>query len=151
MMLLALLFACGVAAAQPVILEHDAQLLASPSAGARVVASLKKGATGELLARKGAWVNVKTQSGTGWVNSFNVREQSAPAAQGLGNIVAPRRKPVATATIGIRGLEAEDLKNSRIDPQQVKLLDTYAASAQEAQEAAQASGLSAARVEYFNP
>lgn len=150
-MLLALLFACGVAAAQTVMLEHDAQLLASPSAGARVVASLKKGTTGELLARKGAWVNVKTQAGTGWVNSFNVREQAASGAPALGNIVAPRRKTVTTATIGIRGLEAEDLKSARIDPQQVKLLDTYAASPQEAQEAAQATGLSAARVEYFKP
>jgi len=149
--LVALLGAYGVAAAQPVVLEHDAPLLAQPRGDARVVAPLKRGAKGELLARKGAWVNIRTEAGSGWVNSFNVREQPASGAAPLGKFVTPSRKPVTTATIGIRGLEAEDLKSARIDAQQVKLLDTYAASRQEAEEAAQASGLNAARVEYFTP
>ena len=137
-------------AAESVIVAADAPLLAAPNSTAKVVTQLKQGMTGEVLARKGAWVNLRTEGGTGWVNSFNVRDAAAPAPAARaapGGFSAPRAK--TTATIGIRGLEAEDLRKANIDPQQLNLLDGYAASRQDAEKAARASGLSPARVEYL--
>jgi hypothetical protein len=146
---------CGQASAQEqAVLERDAALLTEPRNGAPVVAQLKQGASGEVIARKGAWVNLKTASGAGWLFSFNVRFQaagSAPAASGGARPATaagtqPRR---VTATIGIRGLDAEDLKAARYDEAQMRLLDGYAASKGDAQNAARASGLMPAWVEYL--
>ena len=149
-----LLCVCQLAgAAESVIVAADAPLLEAPNSSARVVTQLKQGMTGEVLARKGAWVNLRTAGGTGWTNSFNVRDAAAPAPApaakaGPGGLFgAPRAK--TTATIGIRGLEAEDLRKANVDPQQLNLLDGYAASKQDAESAARASGLSPARVEYL--
>jgi len=138
-------------AAESVVVAADSPLLEAPNSSAKVVTQLKQGMTGEVLARKGAWVNLRTAGGTGWTNSFNVRDAGAPApaakAAPGGLFGAPRSK--TTATIGIRGLEAEDLRKANVDPQQLNLLDGYAASKQDAESAARASGLSPARVEYL--
>lgn len=153
--LLALMGGINLAAAESVVVDRESPLLESPSGGAAVVAQLPQGTAGELIGRKGAWLNLKTAAGTGWVMSFNVRFGGGAAASrssgssGLGNLLAPKR--TTTATIGIRGLEAEDLKSARVDAQQVRSLDKYAASREEAEQAAQASGLGAVKVDYFNP
>ena len=149
--LLVLLCACRAAgAAESAVVSYDADLLAEPRSGAAVVTRLKPGMTGEVLARKGAWVNLRMAEGaTGWVNSFNVSSArpSAPAASAPAQILAPRAK--TTATIGIRGLEAEDIRRASVDPQQLNLLDKYAVSKRDAEQAARASGLDAVRVEYL--
>jgi hypothetical protein len=58
----------------------------------------------------------------------------------------PRR---VTATIGIRGLDEEDMRGARFDAAQMKLLDQYAASRQDAAGGARDAGLTATRVDYF--
>src|ERR1051325_9195411 len=58
---------CGQASAQEQgVLERDAALLTEPRNGAPVVARLKRDPSGEVIARKGAWVNLKPASETGW-------------------------------------------------------------------------------------
>src|SRR5688572_5909481 len=148
-----LAFGGGHASAQEqAVLERDAALLTEPRNGAPVVAQLKQGASGEVIARKGAWVNLRTPSGSGWLFSFNVRFQApgtagAPAARAPAPVASgPRR---VTATIGIRGLDEEDMRQARFDASQMRLLDQYAASKQDAANAARDSGLAPARVEYF--
>lgn len=146
----------AAAAAESVMVERDSPLLASPATGAAIIAQLPQGTAGELIGRKGAWVNLKTAAGSGWVMSFNVRyggAQATPASGGGSGVPNPfaRRKATTTPTIGIRGLEAEDLQRARVDAEQVRLLDGYAASRQDAEEAAQAAGLSAVRIDYFTP
>jgi hypothetical protein len=147
---------CGQASAQEqAVLERDAALLTEPRNGAPVVAQLKQGTSAEVIARKGAWVNLKTAAGTGWLFSFNVRFQApgsaaAPASAGARppTTVATQPRRV-TATIGIRGLDAEDLKAAHYDEAQMRLLDGYAASKQDAEARASSSGLSASRVDYL--
>lgn len=144
-------------AQQGVVLERDAALLAAPQNGSAVVAELKQGATGEVLVRKGAWVNVRTAAGTGWLYSFNVRfvsgasaaPRAADAPAPSRNVAAPRPRGSITATIGIRGLGEEDLRQARFDESQIRLLDQYAASRQDGEDAARAVGLTPERVEYF--
>ena len=148
-MFFGLALACFAAAAQQIVVEKDSPLYAAPQTSAKVVGQVKQGMAGEAIGQKGTWVNVKTDAGTGWLFTFNVRflTQGAPPAAAKAPTFTPGRK--VTATIGIRGLEAEDLKNASVDPQQLNLLDGYVASKQDAEKAARASGLAPARVEYL--
>ena len=139
-------------AAQQVIVETDTALLVEPRADAAVVTQLRKGVSGEQLGKQGMFYNVKMPGGTGWVYAFNVR---VPPAGGAGTSGGAARGPNVsgrvnvTSTIGIRGLSEEDLRKAVTDPAQLKLLDSYVASAQEAEAAAGQSGLTAVKVEYF--
>lgn len=132
------LFACGLATAQPVTIARDTALHAEPNPGAPAIAQLKQGDKAEQIGRQGAWVNVQSGSAAGWLYSFNVTYPAGPAP--AGGAVAPGRRAI-TATIGIRGLEAEDLRRATLDSRQLELLDAYAASRQEAEAAAKRSGL----------
>ncbi len=144
------------AAAQQVTVERDSELRAEARLDARVVATLKQGVKGEVTAKNGAWLNIKTAEATGWLFSFNVRFESAQptsdtsSASGLGRLFGPRQRVNVTSTIGIRGLEEEDLRQARFDAEQMRLLDQYAASRADAESSAQGSGLSAAPVDYLD-
>lgn len=152
-----LLLVSGLAAAQSVTIGNESALHEEPKADSRVITRLKSGVAGEMLGRQGAWVNLHTPAGSGWVLSFNVRFAPQGQAQGgnglaaIGRAISPRQKPATTATIGIRGLEAEDLKSASFDGQQVGLLDQYAASPQAAEDAARAAGLEPVRLDYLKP
>lgn len=148
--------ACA-AFAQPVTIERDSELRAEARHDAPVVARAKQGTAGEVTAKNGPWVNVTTPEGSGWVFSFNVRFASGRSAESgaagagtvLGRLVAPSRPPSVTATIGIRGIEEEDLKKATFDGAQMKLLEQYATTAEQAAEAARQRGLSAEKVPLF--
>ena len=154
---LAMLGLCaGMAAvhAEPVTLERDSVLRTEPRTEASTVANLAKGATGEAVARQGAWVQIRSGTATGWLYSFNVRFGTAAgsgdgAGSVLGRVFGPRQRVSVTSTIGIRGLDEEDLKQARFDGGQVQQLDTYAASREQAEVHAGEAGLSAGRVEYL--
>lgn len=115
---------CSLAAAQQVTISKTSTLHAEPNPGAAAVGQLKEGTSAEVIGRQGAWVNVKSAAGTGWVFAFNVNFGSsgaAPAAAG-----SSQRRAPATATIGIRGLEKEDMKNATFDGKQLDALDAFA-------------------------
>lgn len=146
------------AVAQQVTVERDSELRAEPRLDAKVVATLKPGAAGEVTAKNGAWLNIRTAEATGWLFSFNVRFASAQQAAGsgagnaagVGRLFGPRQNVNVTSTIGIRGLEADDLRQARFDAEQMRLLEQYSASRADAESRAQSSGLSAAQVDYFD-
>lgn len=145
----------AMAAAEPVTVERDSVVRAEPRADAAVVTNLARGATGEAVARQGAWVQIKSGATTGWLYSFNVRFGAAGAGEGggggsaLGRLFGPRQKVNVTATLGIRGLEEEDLKQARFDGGQIQALDGFAAGRDQAQAHAGRAGLSAARIDYL--
>jgi hypothetical protein len=153
----AILLAAAPAAAQQVTLERDSGLYAEPRLDASQVTQLKLGATGEVIGKQGAWLNLKTPGGSGWLFSFNVRFQSQQAGAGdsgagsaAGRLFGPRRSVSVTSTIGIRGIEEEDLKQASFNADQMKLLDGYVATRQAAEQGARASGLAPASVEYMD-
>lgn len=124
-------FPCGIASAQQVTISRDSPLHADPKADAPAVGQLKQGSSAEVIGKQGAWVNVKSAAGTGWTYSFNV----SYAAGGAGPAVAtPTRKGVQS-TIGIRGLEEEDLKAAKFDGKQLDALDAFATGAEGAEPA----------------
>lgn len=155
--LLGLLLAAVPAAAQQVTLERDSPLYAEPRLDAPQVTQLKQGATGEVTGKQGAWLNLKTPNGAGWLFSFNVRfpVQKAEGAESgagsaLGRVFGPRRSGSVTSSIGIRGLEEEDLRQASFNAGQMKLLEGFAASRQAAEERARTTGLAPATVEYLD-
>lgn len=143
------------AAAQQVTIERDTPLYAEPRLDATQVTQLRQGADAEVVGKKGAWLNLKTAGGTGWLFSFNVRYQNQGGAgdSGTGSaasrIFGQRRSVNVTSTIGIRGLDEEDLKQATFNAEQMKQLDGYVATKQAAERAAKASGLAAESVEYM--
>ena len=120
-------FACALAsacaAAQQVTISKNSPLLAEPRADAAVVAQVKEGTQAEVVAKQGAWVQVKSAAGTGWLFAFNVSYGSAGAAAAG---AAASQKRGTTATIGIRGLEKDDMKNATFDQKQLDALDGFA-------------------------
>jgi hypothetical protein len=150
------MWAAAPAAAQPVTLERDSPLYAEPRLDAPQVAQLKLGAAGEVVGKQGAWLNLKTAGGSGWLFSFNVRFQSqqagagdAGAASTAGRLFGPRRNVTVTSSIGIRGIEEEDLRQAAYSAGQMKLLDGYVATRQAAERGARASGLTPQQVEFL--
>lgn len=143
--------------AEPVTVERDSVLRAEPRTDAGVAGNLAKGATGDAVARQGAWVQVRSGTVTGWLYSFNVRfgavnsasSSGAGGGSALGRVFGPRQQVNVTATIGIRGLDEEDLKQAHFDEGQMRQLDGYAASREQAAAQAAKSGLNATRVEYL--
>lgn len=153
----AILLAAAPAAAQQVTLERDSALYAEPRLDASQVTQLKLGATGEVIGKQGAWLNLKTAGGSGWLFSFNVRFQSQQAVAGdsgatstAGRLFGSRRGASVTSTIGIRGIEEEDLKQASFSADQMKRLESYAATRQAAEQRARATGLAPASVEYMD-
>ena len=87
---------------------------------------MKEGAAAEVVGKQGAFINVKTAAGTGWVFAFNVSYGSAGPASAA---PTPARRAGGNATIGIRGLDKEDMKNATFDGKQLDALDGFAESA----------------------
>lgn len=155
--LAAMLLAAGPAAAQKVTVEQNTPLYSEPRMESSQVAQLQQGTAGEVIGKQGVWLNLKTAAGTGWLFSFSVRfeSQGAEGSSGsgsvLGRVFAPRRSsPSVTSTIGVRGIEEEDLKGATFDAQQMKLLDSYATSKEAAEKSARAAGLSGRSVDYLD-
>lgn len=151
---LLLILALPAAAAEQVTVERDTAIYSEPRIDSRQVTQLKQGSAAEVLGKSGAWLNLKTATGTGWLLSFNVRFPSQPqesaGGSSIGRVFAPRRSsPMVTSTIGIRGLEKEDLRQASFSPDQVRQLDQYGASKEAAQTQARDSGLAPARVDYL--
>ncbi|MBI2296739.1 MAG: hypothetical protein HYU76_12085 [Betaproteobacteria bacterium] len=153
------LAAMPAAAAEQVTVERESKLHAEPRLDAPQVALAKQGTLGEVVGKSGAWLNVKIPEATGWLFSFNVRFNVKPSptaepgsgggASALGRLFGPRRSVAVTSTIGVRGLEEEDLKQARFDAEQMRQLDEYAASKETAEQRARASGLAPVRVDYL--
>jgi hypothetical protein len=157
LLLAAAWMAAGAAAAQQVTLERDSALYSEPRLDSAQVTQLKLGATGEVIGKQGAWLNLKTAAGSGWLFSFNVRFPSTQAGTGdsgagqtAGRLFGPRRSVSVTSTVGIRGIEEEDLKQASFNAGQMKLLDGYVATKEAAERGARATGLKPATVEYMD-
>jgi hypothetical protein len=147
------LAAAGAATAQQVTLERDSPLYSEPRLESAQVTQLARGATGDVLGKQGGWLNLKTPAGSGWLFSFNVRFPSQKADGGdgaaLGRVFGPRRTTSVTSSIGVRGLEEEDLRQATFDAGQMKLLDGHAVTKEAAEQGARAAGLAPAKVDYL--
>ena len=116
------LLTSGFAFAQQVTMLKTSAMYSEPNPASSKVADIREGTAVEVLGRQGAFANVKSAGATGWVFAFNVNFGSSGAAGG--SVAA--RKPPGNTTIGIRGLDKEDMKNAQFDSKQLDALDAFA-------------------------
>lgn len=160
-LLLALLLTAGAALAEPAVTIRATPLQAQAESDAATVDSLAENTRVELVARKGAWAQVRTAGGQGgWVRMLALRPeaaggaQAAPAGGGAatalkGLLTAGRSSNSATVTTGVRGLSEEDLQNAQANPAELQKLQQFTAQRQTAQAFAQRARLAAQQVEYL--
>jgi hypothetical protein len=137
--LLLLSFAVTPAFAQEAAFTNRAtELKDRGAADARTVANLSEGASVKVLERGGGWTRIDAGGQQGWVRVFHLRfpavaQASSESSGGLGSLTSAlgfgrdRSKAATTATVGVRGLSPEDLKNASPDTAALAKLHSYRA------------------------
>lgn len=125
------------------------ELKSQPDSAAASLGKLAAGQPVEIGQRQGAWYEVRTAQGNGWVRMLNVRLQAGAARgesamAGIAALGQASRSNTTVAT-GVRGLSREDLQAANENPQEVARLTQYQVSADEARRFGQAGGLPAPR------
>lgn len=160
-----LLAAAALAAPAPALAEgatlvRATELKAEPYSDAATVAKLPQQAQVEVLKRQGAWAQVKSKDGQGWLRMLGLKlgsgaapakgnggsglEAAALSALGVGG---PRSAQPTVAT-GVRGLSEEDLRNARPNPRELERLNQYAVTQGEAKAFAQLGKLRDQKIDY---
>jgi len=133
-------------------------LRSTPFADAKSIGTLSKNDAVDILAKKGAWLQVTTQKSTGkkstgWVRLLSVKRGGASnsnQAKGLADVASGRAGTgKVVSTTGIRGLSAEELKTAQFNETEMKKLESYTLTSNDGQKFATAGGLTATKVPYF--
>jgi hypothetical protein len=152
----------GAAWAESALTSRSTELQAQPQSDSAVLAILTDNTRVEVMARKGAWSQVKTAAGQiGWVRMLSLKPeasgQQAPAASSsnpvgaLGSLLtAGRTSNTGTVTTGVRGLSEEDLQNAQANPAEVEKMQKFSVDRNAAQSFAQRSKLSPVKVDYLS-
>lgn len=157
-MALAGLLAAGAALAETALTSRATALQAQAQSDAATIVSLAENTRVEVLARKGAWSQVRAGGQTGWVRMMSLKPEGAaqqvPAPGnplgGLGSLLsAGRSSNSATVTTGVRGLGEEDLQNAQANPAELEKMQRYSVDRNTAQAFALRSRLAPAKVDYL--
>ena len=153
--LLWLCLACAtgqaLAADTGLVLKPD-QLRADTFSDAKVVGNVNKNDTVEIVAKKGAWLQIKSGGKTGWVRLLTVKRNAAGGSDVAGMVgVATGRSGTGkvVSTTGIRGLSAEDLKTASFNEAETQKMESVSVSAEAGKQFANAGGLSSRSLPYF--
>lgn len=130
------------------------------SPDARTLASLPEGTAVKVTQRAGGWAKVDAGGKAGWVRVFHLRfattaEVSSSGGVGglfssVGSALGGRQTTQKTtiATVGIRGLSPDDLKNAAPDAEALKRVQSYRADKASAERFAREGKLADVRVDY---
>lgn len=147
--------AAALAQTDGVSTKRTSALRDGPGDAARTVVSVPADTPlTRLPRRQGAWVEVRLANGTsGWIHMFDLGAAKSPsggtdtaagALRGLSQLfggIQPAKTTVATHTIGIRGLGAEDIAQAQPNLQALKVVESYRQDAAQAQRFAASVGL----------
>ncbi len=117
-----------------------------PFSDAKVTGSFTRGESLEIIKKQGAWLQVKTKKGAGWVRLLSVkRGTSSSAGNQTSGVLAVASGRAGTgqvvSTTGIRGLSEQDLKAAKFNETEVKTLESYTLSAEQGKQFATAGKL----------
>lgn len=152
-LLIPLLLASGLAAAEPGTLLKDSELRARPFGDAEVLAPLMARSSVDIVARKGAWAQVKAEGKTGWVRLLNLRTGSGQRGDaGVGALASVFKTGSSgnTVTTGVKGLSEEKLKTAAPNPEEAKRLDQYRTNEAAARSHAKQAKLAHQQALYFD-
>jgi len=154
----ALALVAGVTPAQEAaVIKRATQLRDSPADNGASLAPLEANTVVTRSSeRKGPWTKVSTPQGaTGWVHMFDLGPQSGAAAasnntatgglRGLGGLFGGNSgtTTTATSTVGIRGLDAEDIAKAQPNPAAVGRVESMRVNADQARQFASSASLQA--------
>ena len=126
-------------------------LRVEPYADAKTAGNLNKNDVVDILAKKGAWLQIKTKSASGWVRILSVKRGGTSVSNSNVADIASGRTGTGkvVSTTGIRGLSAEELKAAKFNEDEMKKMESHAVSANDARKFASAGGLSITQMAYL--
>lgn len=147
--MLTLSLASSLALAAPGLALKDENLLAQPNATAAAVGKMTKGATVDIVAKQGGWLQVKAGGKQGWVRLLSVRAGAGGAGgdglagvAGVAGAVTQKSDPSrVVAVAGVRGLNEEDLKGAKFNAAELAKLESFTVTSTQAKAFAEKSGL----------
>lgn len=148
-------FAGSVHAQEAAVVKRATQLRDTPADSGASVAPLEANTVvTRSNERKGPWTKVSTPQGaSGWVHMFDLGPQSGGAApsnnaatsglRGLGGLFGGSggSTTTATSTVGIRGLDAEDIAKAQPNPAAVGRAEGLRVNADQARQFASSASL----------
>jgi hypothetical protein len=153
-----LILSVAAHATQSGITRTDADLRAAPYNDANLVITLAKDTQLQILGRRGAWLQVNVEAyGAGYVRLHLVRigdsaDRERSSFSGIASLwrslTGRSSSSGLVATTGIRGLEDQDLRNARPNPEAVGALEAYQATDDQARMHAEQAGLVTQQVAY---
>jgi len=140
------------------IMKNDA-LRKAPFSDAKTLGTLAKGSKVDIQKRQGGWFYVSSSKGKGWVRMLSIKRgaktgaSAAREASGLLTVASGRAGTgKVVSTTGIRGLNEEQLKTAQFNEKELKKIESYAVSKQDAEQFAKKGKLVQQNVPYlFEP
>ena len=155
MVLLLLLSSTAQAGESGTTIKSDS-LKDAPFADANIIATLPAASKIDILKQQGGWYQINSAKGSGWIRMLSIRRGAAKtgsAGSELSGLAALSSGRAGTgkivSTTGIRGLNEEELKAAKYDEKQLKLLDAYSTSRNDAQKFAAQGKLTAIKMDYL--
>lgn len=124
-----------------------------PFSDAKKTGDINRGEQLQILGKKGAWLNIKTAKASGWVRLLSVKRGASSSSNQIKGVLDIASGRAGTgkvvATTGVRGLNEEELKNAKFNEVEMKKLESYTITSQQAQQFAKSGGLKAIRFNYL--
>lgn len=122
-----------------------------PFTDAKTVGNINKNDAVDILGKKGAWLQIKSKSGNGWVRILSVKRGTVSSSGSNIADVASGRTGTGkvVSTTGIRGLSAEELKAAKFNEAEMKKVESHVLSPTDGQSFASAGGLTATKMTYL--
>ena len=150
--------AAGAFAGEQAYTVRPTEVKAKPFTDASTLASLVESSKVDVLGRQASWIQVKSDSATGWVKMLSLRFDqlgNAPKAGGANSNlavlfnIASTGSGGSTPTTGVKGISEEALKNPRANPTQLKQMNDLQITSAEVETFARAGKLSAKTMAYL--
>jgi Bacterial SH3 domain len=124
---------------------------AEPFTDAKTVGNINKNDAVDILSKKGAWLQIKSKNGNGWVRILSVKRGAAASSGSSIADVANGRTGTGkvVSTTGIRGLSAEELKAAKFNEAEMKKMESHVLSPTDGQSFASAGSLNATKMTYL--
>jgi hypothetical protein len=159
LVLVLLALPCMAAAQDQAFTKRSTELKERGSAEGRVLATLPENTPVKVTARAGAWTRVDAGGSAGWVNAFHLRypvvaqtaSSSGNALTSLGSALGfgkPAAHATNTGTLGIRGLDKEQVQTASPDPEALRRLQSFRVDQAAAERFAREGKLNAVSIDY---
>lgn len=124
-----------------------------PFSDAKIVGSFSKNEKLQILTKKGAWLQVKTNKATGWVRLLSVKRGTTTTASQTSGALSVASGRAGTgqvvATTGVRGLSEQELKSAKFSEAEISKMESLTLNADQGQEFAASGKLQATKLNYL--